>query len=262
MTRSRCGACPRANSDTTGKTALGVTGRVIPLNDTAVATLEDLAARVPKRAPEHFIFASERYGLAGDAERDHSYAPAPTVPMHSLKEAWESAKRVSGVVCRFHDLRRTAATRMLEAGVRLVVVASILGWSPSTTTRMARRYGHIGNAAQREAVEILARESSKAAEGGVGKESGALRQRLEELIDAKLLKEMAPRAGFEPATLRLTEDDRLVDQVRLIVTECVEGIALAGHKPNSAALGRTAQQAVDLGGLRHTLRHSGYTEWL
>jgi len=44
---------------------------------------------------------------------------------------------------------------MLEAGTPLSVVATIMGWSPSTTVRMARRYGHIGQAAQREAVEAL-----------------------------------------------------------------------------------------------------------
>jgi len=44
---------------------------------------------------------------------------------------------------------------MLEGGAPLSVVASILGWSPATTVRMAKRYGHIGHTAQREAVEIL-----------------------------------------------------------------------------------------------------------
>jgi len=39
--------------------------------------------------------------------------------------------------------------------VPLSVVASILGWSPATTARMAKRYGHIGNVAQRQAVDIL-----------------------------------------------------------------------------------------------------------
>ena len=44
---------------------------------------------------------------------------------------------------------------MLEAGVPFSVVATIMGWSPSTAVRMARRYGHIGHAAQREAVKAL-----------------------------------------------------------------------------------------------------------
>jgi hypothetical protein len=44
---------------------------------------------------------------------------------------------------------------MLEGGAPLSVVASILGWSPATTVRMAKRYGHIGQVAQRQAVEML-----------------------------------------------------------------------------------------------------------
>jgi hypothetical protein len=44
---------------------------------------------------------------------------------------------------------------MLEGGVPLSVVASILGWSAATTARMAKRYGHIGQFAQRQAVAVL-----------------------------------------------------------------------------------------------------------
>ena len=44
---------------------------------------------------------------------------------------------------------------MLEAGVPFSVVATIMGWSPSTTVRMSRRYGHIGQTAQRHAVNAL-----------------------------------------------------------------------------------------------------------
>ena len=44
---------------------------------------------------------------------------------------------------------------MLEAGVPFAVVAAIMGWSASTTVRMAKRYGHIGQDAQRQAVAAL-----------------------------------------------------------------------------------------------------------
>jgi hypothetical protein len=44
---------------------------------------------------------------------------------------------------------------MLEAGVPFSVVATIMGWSASTTVRMAKRYGHIGQSAQRLAVDAL-----------------------------------------------------------------------------------------------------------
>jgi len=39
--------------------------------------------------------------------------------------------------------------------VSFPIVASLMGWSPSTTTKMAKRYGHIGNAAHRESVAAL-----------------------------------------------------------------------------------------------------------
>ena len=62
---------------------------------------------------------------------------------------------------RFHDLRHTCVTRMLEGGVPLSVVASILGWSPATTARMAKRYGHIGQVAMRQAVAVLDRAARR-----------------------------------------------------------------------------------------------------
>jgi len=64
-------------------------------------------------------------------------------------------KARAGVSCRFHDLRHTGCTRLLEAGIPFPVAATIMGWSPSTTVRMSRRYGHIGQGAQRLAVNAL-----------------------------------------------------------------------------------------------------------
>lgn len=57
--------------------------------------------------------------------------------------------------CRFHDLRHTAVTRLLEAGIPYPVVASMMGWSAATAIRMAKRYGHIGSHALREAADVL-----------------------------------------------------------------------------------------------------------
>ncbi len=57
---------------------------------------------------------------------------------------------------RFHDLRHSAATKMLENGVPIATVAQVLGWSASTAIRMAKRYGHIRPEAQRQALESIA----------------------------------------------------------------------------------------------------------
>jgi integrase len=124
-------------------------GREISLNDRALAILTQWAASFPARRPEHFMFPAEKYGEGGP------YATDPTRPIGGWKTSWEQAKKRAGVVCRFHDLRHTACTRMLESGVPLSVVAAVMGWSPSTTILMSKRYGHIGQAACAEAVKSL-----------------------------------------------------------------------------------------------------------
>lgn len=142
------------------KTEAGA-GRVIPLNDRAFAVVSFWADSFPRREPSHYVFPSERYGLAQRKDKEKGVTRAcvhgtdPTKPIGRWKEAWESAKKSAGVQCRFHDLRHTGCTRMLEGGIPFSVVAAIMGWSASTTVRMAKRYGHIGQAAQRRAVEVL-----------------------------------------------------------------------------------------------------------
>jgi integrase len=130
-------------------------GRVVPLNDRAVMTLQTWATNFPNREPADFVFPSEHYGLAGDARLPHAKTVDSQVPVGDITTAWEAAKKRADVACRFHDLRHTACTRLLERGASLPVVASILGWSASTTAKMAKRYGHIGVDVQRAALDSL-----------------------------------------------------------------------------------------------------------
>jgi integrase len=131
------------------------TGRVIPLNARAAAVLEFWASNFPNRQPADYVFPSERYGAAGDEFKPCCYQTDPSKPIGRWKEAWEAARARAGVQCRFHDLRHTGCTRMLEAGVPFPVLAMLMGWSPATTVRMAKRYGHIGQKALRIAVEAI-----------------------------------------------------------------------------------------------------------
>jgi integrase len=123
------------------------------------------------------------------------YGTEPTRPIGDWKEAWEKAKeraaailklnkvetreptleyepvtkrsfkrksiekkrKTESLTCRFHDLRHTAVTRLLEAGIPYAVVANMMGWSAATAIRMAKRYGHIGSHALREAADVLGR---------------------------------------------------------------------------------------------------------
>ena len=138
------------------------TGRTIPLNARAYAVLEFWASNFPNRKPAHYVFPSERYGAAGDDFKPCSYKTDPSKPIGRWKEAWEAARNRAGVQCRFHDLRHTGCTRMLEAGVAFPVLAMIMGWSPATTVRMAKRYGHIGQKALRTAVEAISSSAPSA----------------------------------------------------------------------------------------------------
>jgi integrase len=144
------------------------TGRVIPLNARAWAVLEFWATNFPERKPEHYVFPSERYGAAGDDFKACVYDIDPTKPIGRWKEAWEAARERASVRCRFHDLRHTGCTRMLEAGVAFPVLAMLMGWSPATTVRMAKRYGHIGQTALRSAVEAIAAKPVESSENPAG----------------------------------------------------------------------------------------------
>jgi integrase len=129
------------------------TGRVIPLNQRALAVMTMWAEQFPNRQGEHFVFPAERYGAAGDRFEPATYDTDPTQPIASIKEAWEFAKKRAGVECRFHDLKHTAVSRMVEAGVPLTKIAKIVGWSDSTMVRMAKRYSHFTLEELRPAME-------------------------------------------------------------------------------------------------------------
>lgn len=120
-------------------------GQPIPLTQPAWAALEMWSSRFPDRKPNHFVFPSSENGRI-DPER----------PIGNWRTAWRRACNEANLAgLRFHDLRHTAATKLLEQGTPYAVVAHILGWSASTAVRMAKRYGHIRPEVQRQALEAI-----------------------------------------------------------------------------------------------------------
>jgi integrase len=138
-----------------------------------MAALGFWVTHFPEREAEHYVFPSERYGAAGDLFAPKAYNSDPMKPIGSIKEAWEAAKLRAGktlrdnskdkdskepikpLPCRFHDLRHTAVSRMLNAGVPIAKVAKIAGWSTATMVRMAARYGHFTLEELRGAVDSI-----------------------------------------------------------------------------------------------------------
>ncbi len=76
----------------------------------------------------------------------------------SLKQAYTGACRRAKIKgLRFHDLRHTAATRMIESGASIVAVSRILGHADLKTTM---RYAHPEDSLK-EAVEALTTYQSR-----------------------------------------------------------------------------------------------------
>jgi integrase len=79
--------------------------------------------------------------------------PVTGGPLKSIKSSFRTACRRAEIKgLRFHDLRHTSATRMVEAGVDLVTVSRMLGHS---TIQMTMRYAHPTPENMRLAVEKL-----------------------------------------------------------------------------------------------------------
>ncbi len=81
------------------------------------------------------------------------YNPTTGEPIKDIKTAFKTAcKNAKIKELRFHDLRHTAATRMVEAGVDLATVSKILGHS---SIQMTMRYAHPTPENMKRAVEKL-----------------------------------------------------------------------------------------------------------
>lgn len=82
------------------------------------------------------------------------FNPMTGRPIQDVKKAFKTACENAKIKdLRFHDLRHSAATRMVEAGVDLVTVSKILGHS---SIQMTMRYAHPTPENMRMAVEKLA----------------------------------------------------------------------------------------------------------
>ena len=125
--------------------------RVIPLNDSAFDAVQRMVKRsdvLGHSEPEHYLWcASQHHKLD------------PMKPARKWDTAWRALRDAAGLPgLRFHDLRHTVVTRLLEAGEPDHVVESITG---HLSRRMLEHYSHIRLNAKKAALDRLD-QSSKA----------------------------------------------------------------------------------------------------
>jgi integrase len=146
--------------------------RVVPLSSRSFETLKFWACEFPNRQPEHFVFPHQKY--IGTGEKDQFGFTGsklnecnPTRPFSEIKEAFSRAKLKAAQILandptlaqplklRFHDLRHTAITRMVQAGQPTPVIARLVGWTKKSAPQMAMRYTHPDTEAMRQSLETI-----------------------------------------------------------------------------------------------------------
>ena len=116
--------------------------RVVDVNSLLVDELEKL--KKESRGSQH-IFLNPRTGK----------------PYGKLQTSFDGACRRAGIKgLRFHDLRHTFASRLVERGVDLIRVKDLLGHS---SVKVTERYTHANREERKKAVELLCRKPPKEA---------------------------------------------------------------------------------------------------
>lgn len=94
--------------------------RTIQMNETALRVLTRRYDAAPRNVqPEDFVFPSRT---------------DPRKPLTNFHNGWATIRKRSGVNARFHDLRHTAVTAMLEAGIPETIIRAQVGHSASQMT--------------------------------------------------------------------------------------------------------------------------------
>jgi len=117
--------------------------RHVPMSPRLRTTL----AGIPRRlGAEHVFVGQAKVGRGQQIGK-------PGLPFDRVDTAFLNACTRAGIVSfRFHDLRHTAASHMVMAGVPLKTVGELLG---HTTAAMTERYSHLTPEHKRAAIEKL-----------------------------------------------------------------------------------------------------------
>ena len=131
--------------------------RFIELNADATEAASRLLFRAsklkpPATEPNHYLLPKSLSRIThGKLKGGRGYDPMQY--QRYWDSAWSSLTKAAGLKgIRFHDLRHTFITQMVERGIPLGVVQGMVG---HMSARMLAHYTHIGSGAARRAVELL-----------------------------------------------------------------------------------------------------------
>lgn len=140
---------PRRNAKT------NASARRVELNRDALVAAERLLLRaraLGSARPEHYLLPKHLSRVAhGEHKGERGYDPN----QHQVcwDTAWKSLTKKAGLApLRFHDLRHSFITHMVERGVPLGVIESMVG---HISAKMIRHYTHVTSGATRHAVELF-----------------------------------------------------------------------------------------------------------
>ena len=115
------------------KTAAG-DGRRVPISGDILAVLQGWRAQFPKAIPGHYVFPAEAYSASTSAPGAVHHVD-PTRPIKSWKTAWTTARKLSGVNCRWHDGRHCFISALAGSGVPDSVIMALAGHVEARVTR-------------------------------------------------------------------------------------------------------------------------------
>lgn len=150
-------------------------GRVVPLSAQALAVLRDWRATFPDAKPGHYVFPSEKVGLAGEDGYLHGRSVAydidPAKPIGSWKVAFRGALKRAGFHCRWHDLRHTFISRCGEAGAPEQTLLALAG---HVSRKMLETYSHTRMEAKRRVIASFDFVDEEPDPNGVGTKLGTV----------------------------------------------------------------------------------------
>ncbi|MHA2217642.1 MAG: tyrosine-type recombinase/integrase [Candidatus Hodarchaeales archaeon] len=126
--------------------------------------IENTKSGRPRTIDINSHLLSELMKLKSEA-KDSLYVflnPKTGKPYKKLQTSFNGARRRAGIEnFRFHDLRHTFASRLVERGVDLIRIKELLGHS---SVKVTERYTHSNREEKKKAVELLCKKSPKKAE--------------------------------------------------------------------------------------------------